>query len=153
VAHNAINIRNPKARHNYHISETFEAGLVLLGTQVKAIRDNKVVMLDAYVDIVNDEVWVKQLWIGQPKNQTNFTHDENQWIKLLLHYPERVRLYKEITRQGCTVVPLRIYQNERGFIKMEIGVGEGKTHAGKREALKEREAKRQMDRVRKGVRE
>jgi SsrA-binding protein len=148
-----LNIRNPKARYNYHISETYEAGLVLLGTQVKAIRDNKVVLLDAYVDVIDDEVWVRQLWIGQPKNQTNFTHNETQNVKLLLNRSERIRLQKAIERKGSTVVPLRIYENERGRIKMEIGVGEGKGHAGKREALKEREVKRQMDRVRKGVRE
>lgn len=148
-----LNIRNPRARFEYHIHETFEAGLMLLGTQVKAIRDSKCVLQDAYVDVVNDEVWVKQLWIGQPKNQTNYTHDESQVVKLLLNRSERLRLQKAIERKGSSVVPLRVYQSERGHLKMEIGVGEGKSHAGKREALKEREIKRQLDRVRKGSRE
>lgn len=145
--------RNPKARFDYHLEETFEAGMVLLGTQVKAIRDGSVRLMNAYVDVQGNEVWIKQLWIGQPKNQSHFVHDEHQWVKLLLTRAQIQSLRKSIDRQGSTVVPLRIYKNEAGKIKIEVAVATGKNNVDKKRVIQERDAKRQLDRIRKGARD
>jgi SsrA-binding protein len=148
-----INIRNPKARFDYRVEQTFEAGIVLLGTEVKAIRDGKVRLLDAYVDIENGEVWVKQMWIGNAANVGSFPHEEVRHRKLLLSRPEIAKIVKEVSRQGYSVVPLRVYRAPGGKIKMEIALAEGKSNVDKKRVIQEREAKRQIERIKKGARE
>jgi SsrA-binding protein len=146
-------VRNRKAFHNYHVLETWEAGLVLLGTEVKSLRAGKGQLQDAYVDAVEGELWLRQANIS-PYDFGSFTnHDPLRARKLLMHRAEILKLTAKVERKGLTVIPLALYLNDHGKVKIRVALCEGKQAHSKKEALKEREAKREMDRVRKGSRE
>ena len=143
-------VKNRKALHNYHILDTWEAGIALLGTEVKALRAGQGQLQDAYVDTSSGELWLKQANIS-PFDKGSWTnHDPLRPRKLLLHRSEITKMIGKVDRKGYTLVPLAIYLNEKGKIKVKIALAEGKKAGDKREALKERDAKREMDRVRKG---
>ena len=146
-------VRNRKAFHNFHILETWEAGIALLGTEVKSLRDGKGQLQDAYVDITTGELWLKQAHISPYDFGTHANHDPLRPRKLLLHRAEIRKIIVRAERKGFAVVPLAVYLNERGKVKVRIALAEGKKAPDKKEALKAREAKREMDRVRKGDRE
>jgi SsrA-binding protein len=146
-------VRNRKALHNYHILETWEAGIALQGTEVKSLRVGLGNLQDAYVDAVGGELWLKQAHISPYAFGTYANHDPLRARKLLLHKAEITKITARVVRKGYTIVPLAIYLNEQGMIKVKVALAEGKDHADKREALKEREQKREMDRIRKGARE
>ena len=146
-------VRNRKAFHNFHILETWEAGVALLGTEVKSLRDGKGQLQDAYVDIQEGELWLKQANISPYEFGTHANHDPLRARKLLLHKAEIRKIILKAERKGFAIVPLALYLNEKGKVKIRIALAEGKKAPDKKEALKEREAKRQMDRVRKGDRE
>ena len=146
-------VRNRKALHAFQIVDTWEAGIALLGTEVKALRGGHGQLQDAYVDTAGAELWLKQAHIN-PYEFGNITnHDPLRPRKLLLHAAEIRKILGKVTRKGFTVVPLAIYLNAQGKIKVRIALAEGKTLGDKRESLKEREQKREMDRIRKGARE
>ncbi len=146
-------VRNRKALHHYHVLDTWEAGLALLGTEVKALRAGRGQLQDAYVDAVDGELWLKQAHIS-PYEQGSWTnHEPLRPRKLLLHRQEIAKILAKVERKGFTLVPLAIYLSDRGRIKMKIALAEGKQAGDKRQALKERDAKREMDRIRKGERE
>lgn len=143
-------VKNRKALHNYHILDTWEAGIALLGTEVKALRAGQGQLQDAYVETSSGELWLKQANIS-PFDKGSWTnHDPLRPRKLLLHRSEIAKMVSKVDRKGYTLVPLAIYLNEKGKIKVKIALAEGKKAGDKREALKERDAKREMDRVRKG---
>lgn len=143
-------VRNRKALHAFHVLDTWEAGIALVGTEVKALRGGHGQLQDAYVDTAGGELWLKQANIS-PYAFGNITnHDPLRPRKLLLHAAEIRKILGKVERKGFTVIPLAIYLNPRGKIKVRIGLAEGKTQGDKREALKEREMKREMDRIRKG---
>lgn len=146
-------VRNRKALHDYHILETWEAGLALLGTEVKALRAGKGQLQDAYVDNINSELWLKQAHISAYDFGSYTNHEPLRPRKLLLHQAEIRKIVSKIERKGYTLIPLAIYLNPKGKIKVRIALAEGKTHGDKRESLKQREHKREMDRVRKGDRD
>jgi len=146
-------VRNRKALHNYQILETWEAGVALLGTEVKALRAGRGQLQDAYVDEQDGELWLKQAHISPYEFGTYANHEPLRPRKLLLKKPEIHKIVLKVERKGYTLIPLAIYLNERGLIKVRIALAEGKNQGDKREALKEREAKREMDRIRKGDRE
>ena len=146
-------VRNRKAFHDYHIEETWEAGLALLGTEVKALRGGHGQLQDAYVDAQDGELWLKQANISPYKFGTDSNHDPLRPRKLLLNRAEIEKILSRSVRKGFTIIPLAIYLNEKNIIKVKIALASGKTQGDKREALKERESKREMDRVRKGDRE
>jgi SsrA-binding protein len=146
-------VRNRKALHNYQILETWEAGVALLGTEVKALRAGRGQLQDAYVDEQDGELWLKQAHISPYEFGTYANHEPLRPRKLLLKKPEIHKIVLKVERKGYTLIPLTIYLNERGLIKVRIALAEGKNQGDKREALKEREAKREMDRIRKGDRE
>lgn len=146
-------VRNRKALHNYHILDTWEAGIALQGTEVKALRAGRGQLQDAYVDAAGGELWLKQANISPYEFGTYANHDPLRPRKLLLHRAEILKIIAKVERKGFTLVPLAIYLNAKGKIKVKIALAEGKTHGDKREALKERESKREMDRIRKGDRE
>ncbi len=146
-------VRNRKALHTFHIVDTWEAGVALLGTEVKALRGGHGQLQDAYVDTAGGELWLKQANISPYEFGTYANHDPLRPRKLLLNRAEIDKIVAKATRKGYTVIPLAIYLNPRGRIKVRIALAEGKTLGDKREALKEREQKREMDRVRKGDRE
>lgn len=143
-------VRNRKALHDYHVLETWEAGLVLLGTEVKALRAGRGQLQDAYVDASEGELWLKQAHISPYEFGTYANHEPLRPRKLLMNRLEIRKILSKVERKGYTLIPLAIYLNPRGIIKVRIALAEGKTHGDKRESLKEREHKREMDRVRKG---
>lgn len=146
-------VRNRKALHDYHILETWEAGVALLGTEVKALRTGRGQLQDAYVDAVDGELWLKQAHISPYEFGTYANHEPLRPRKLLLHKAEIAKMTAKVVRKGLTLIPLALYLNAKGTIKVRIALAEGKGHGDKREALKEREQKRELDRIRKGARE
>jgi SsrA-binding protein len=143
-------VRNRKALHNYHVLETWEAGIALLGTEVKALRTGRGQLQDAYVDATGGELWLKQAHISLYEFGNIANHEPLRPRKLLLKRAEILKIVSKVERKGYTLVPLAIYLNPRGLIKVRIALAEGKTQGDKRESLREREQKREMDRVRKG---
>ena len=139
---------NKKARHNYHIDDEYEAGIVLVGSEVKAIRDGRVSFKDSYADIKRGEVFLRRLHISPYKFAYNANHESLRTRKLLLHSYEIKKLVGKIKEQGYTLVPLKIYfKNDK--IKILLGLGKGKKLYDKRESIKQRDVKRDMDRERK----
>lgn len=146
-------VNNRKAKFHYHLLESWEAGIALLGSEVKSLRDGQGQLQDAYVDHVQGELWLRQCHIA-PWTRASWTnHDPLRNRKLLLNKSEIVKIAKHIERKGLTLVPLSIYVNEQGKIKIRIALAEGKQAPDKKAALKARQAKREMDRVRKGDRD
>ena len=127
--------------------------MALLGTEVKSLRTGRGNLQDAFVDTTSGELWLKQANISPYDFGAYANHDPLRPRKLLMHRDEIKRIIGKVDRKGLTVIPLAIYLNARGKIKIKIALAEGKSRGDKREALKEREARRQMDRIRKGDRE
>ena len=140
---------NRKARHEYAIEQTWEAGLSLTGSEVKSLRAAGVTIGDGFVSEQNGELWLVNVHINEYVQANQHNHDPVRRRKLLLHKPEIEAIAKQIAERGRTCVPLRIYF-ENGFAKVEIGTGQGKKLHDKRESMKERDAKRDMDRARQG---
>ncbi|MFT5122310.1 MAG: SsrA-binding protein [Kiritimatiellia bacterium] len=138
--------QNRKARHNYTISDTFEAGIVLCGTEVKSIRDHLFSIDEAYADIENGEVWLHSMSIQPYKHGNRFNHEVVRPRKLLMHKTEINRLRSQLAEKGYTLVPLDVHMT-RGKIKLKLGLGKGKAKVDKREDLKTRDAKRETDRA------
>src|SRR5918996_5457609 len=137
---------NRRARHEYHILETVEAGLVLKGTEVKSLRAGQVTFKDAYATVRNDEAWLLGCHISPYSHGTDANHDPERDRKLLLHAREIRRLVGKISEKGLTVVPLKMYFKQ-GRAKMEVGVARGKKLHDKRATLREREVRREMDKA------
>lgn len=139
---------NKKARHHYYIETEYEAGIVLVGSEVKSIREGRVSFQDAYADVKNGEIFLRQLHISPYKYAYNDNHETLRTRKLLLHSYEIRRLISKIKERGYTLVPLKIYfKNNK--IKVRIGLGRGKKLYDKREDIKKRDMKRDLDRERK----
>ena len=142
-----INIKNRRATFDYAIGDTFTAGIVLTGTEIKALRMGKASLADTYVVMINGEAWVKNMYIAEYFYGTYNNHTERRDRKLLLNRKEIMKLEKNGKEAGFTIVPLRLFISERGYAKLVIGVGRGKKEFDKRQAIKEREDKRNMARV------
>ena len=139
---------NKKARHNYQIESEYEAGIVLTGSEVKSIREGKVSFQDSYADIKNGEIFLRQLHISPYKYAYYTNHETHRTRKLLLHRYEIRKLSSKIKERGYTLVPLKIYfKNDK--IKVLIGLGRGKKLYDKRETIKLKDVKRDLDRERK----
>lgn len=141
-----VNIKNKKARFNYEISDTFTAGMVLTGTEIKSIREGKANLTDSYCIVENGEIWVKGMHVSEYFYGSYNNHTVKRDRKLLLNRKEIAKLSKAADEPGYTIVPMRIFINDRGFAKMVIGVGRGKKQYDKRQSIKEREDKRNIDR-------
>ena len=139
---------NRKARFTYRIEDTFEAGMVLTGTEVKSLRDGKVSLQEAHCRVENGEVFLYGMHINPYVHGTHFNHDPMRVRKLLLNRREIRKLEKGTQQRGATIVPLRIYF-KKGRAKVEIGLGTGKKLYDKRADIAERESKRRLDRFRK----
>jgi len=137
---------NRRARHEYEILETLEAGLVLRGTEVKSLRAGLVNFKDSYATVRNGEVWFLGCHISPYSHGTDANHDPERDRKLLLHDREIKRLAGKIAERGLTLVPLKLYF-KKGRAKLEIGLGRGKKLHDKRSALREREVRREMDKA------
>lgn len=141
-----VNIKNKKAHFNYEIGDTFTAGLVLTGTEIKSIRDGKASLTDSYCMVENGEVWVKNMHISEYFYGSYNNHSVKRDRKLLLNKKEILKIAKAADEPGFTIVPIRIFINERGYAKLVIGIGKGKKQYDKRQSIKEREDKRNIDR-------
>lgn len=141
-----VNIKNRRATFDYEITETFTAGMVLTGTEIKSIRAGKAGLTDSYCIVENGEVWVKGMNIAEYFYGSYNNHVARRDRKLLLNRKEINRLAKAAEDVGFTIVPLRIFISERGLAKLVIGIGRGKKQYDKRQSIKEREDKRNMDR-------
>jgi len=142
---------NRRARHEYEILETVEAGLVLRGTEVKSLRDGLVNFKDSYASVRNGEGWLLGCHINPYSHGTDANHDPERDRKLLLHKKEIARLSGKISERGLTLVPLRLYF-KAGRAKVELGLARGRKLHDKRSALREREVRREMDKAARGAR-
>ncbi len=142
--------QNRKARHDYFIEETYEAGIVLKGTEIKSIRAGRVSLIDAHARLDNGEAYLINMHIAPYDHGNRFNHDPTRTRKLLLHRREIDKLVGLTQRQGYTLVPLRLYV-KNGFAKLLIGLGKGKKLYDKREDLKQKQMKRDIDRALKDV--
>ncbi len=142
---------NKKARHDYHIGETIEAGLVLTGTEVKSLRAGKCSLADSYARIIGDEAWIIGMHISEYKNQGYVTHDPERRRKLLLHRYEIKKLQRQVQEKGVTLIPLKVYFRN-GVAKVELGLATGKRQYDKRKDIAEREQHREQKRLEKKYR-
>jgi SsrA-binding protein len=141
---------NKKARHDYFIEETYEAGVALLGTEVKSLRLGKAILKDSYVQIEEQEAFLHNTHISPYPYGHQFNHDPERVRKLLLHKREIRRLLGKTQERGYTLIPLKFYL-KNGKIKIEIGLGKGKTLYDKREVLKKRSADREIEKAMKAA--
>lgn len=139
-------IKNKKAGFDYEIGDTFTAGIVLTGTEIKSVREGKASLVDSYCVVDRGEVWVKGMNISEYFYGSYNNHQARRDRKLLLSRKEISKLEKESSDPGFTIVPLRIFISEKGYAKLVIGIGKGKKAYDKRQSIKEREDKRNMDR-------
>ena len=140
---------NRKAKFEFHFIETYEAGIVLQGTEIKSIRGGLVNMSDAYCLFKKGELFIKSLFIGEYKFGTYANHEPRRDRKLLLRRQELKKLEKKVKERGFTIVPYRLYLSERGFAKLEIALAQGKQSYDKRNTIKERDNKRDLQRLKK----
>jgi SsrA-binding protein len=144
---NDINIRNRQAGYEYELLEKYIAGIVLTGTEIKSIREGKVNLQDGYGYFNNGELFVKGVNITPYAQGTHYNHEATRERKLLLKRSELKKLESRSEEKGLTLVPTRLFINDRGFAKMEIALGRGKKVHDKRDSIKERDAKRELDRM------
>ena len=142
-----INIKNRRATFDYAIADTYTAGIVLTGTEIKSIREGKASLVDTFCFIDRDEVWVKNMYIAEYFYGSYNNHVERRDRKLLLNRKEILKLRKAVKETGYTIVPLRLFINDRGLAKLVIGVARGKKEYDKRQSIKEREDRRSLARV------
>jgi SsrA-binding protein len=137
---------NRRARHDYHLLERLEAGIVLTGTEVKSLRDGRVTLAQSYADIRDGEAWLNGVEIAIYDHGNRANHEPVRARKLLLHRRQIDSLYGQVREKGLTVVPTRLYFKD-GRVKVELAVARGKEHRDKRRDVADRDAKRQMERA------
>ena len=137
---------NRKARHEYSIEETVEAGIALTGTEIKSVREGRVNLNDAYARIERGEAWLIGAHIAPYVGGNRFNHDTRRTRKLLLHRGEIDELLGMTTRKGLTLVPLRMYISDKGLAKIELGVARGKQQHDRRREIAARDARRELER-------
>jgi SsrA-binding protein len=142
-----INIKNRRAAFDYIFTETFTAGLVLTGTEIKSIRQSKASLVDTYCTFINNELWVKNMHVAEYFYGSYNNHSARRDRKLLLERKELRKLQQAVKNPGFTIVPTRLFINERGLAKLVIALARGKHEYDKRESIKERDDKREMDRI------
>ena len=147
MAANKINIKNKRAFFDFEILEKYVAGIQLAGTEIKSIRMGKASLVDAYCFFLRNELWVKGMNISEYFYGTYNNHQPVRERKLLLQRKELYKLERKTKDSGLTIVPLRLFINERGVAKMELALAKGKKQHDKRETLKQKDARREMDRV------
>ncbi|MFN3841263.1 MAG: SsrA-binding protein SmpB [Cyclobacteriaceae bacterium] len=141
-----VNVRNRQASFQYELLDKYIAGMVLKGTEIKSIREGKVSLQDGYCYFANGELFVKGVGITPYAQGTHYNHEAQRERKLLLKRSE-LRKLEQKHEKGLTIVPVRLFINERGYAKLEIALARGKKLYDKRESIKERDAKRQLERL------
>ena len=150
MSQNTVSIKNKRARFDYELLETFEAGLVLGGTEIKSIRQSKARITESFCEF-NDrgELFIVNMNIDPYSHGSFYNHKPTAERKLLLQKKELKKLFKEVTKDGLTIVPLKLYINDKGWAKLSVALARGKKNYDKRETIKDRENKRTLDRIKK----
>lgn len=149
AAQKTINIKNKKARFEYEILDKYTAGIVLSGTEIKAIREGKASIAESFCEFSNQELFVINMTIQEYSHSGNFGHKPKGERKLLLNRRELKKLEKEVKNTGLTIIPLLLFTNEKGLAKLEIALCRGKKQYDKRESIKDRDSKRNLGRIKK----
>ncbi len=144
-----IEIVNKKASFEYSFVQEYDAGIMLTGTEIKSVRAGNANLSDAWCLLEMGELWVKSMFIAEYSHGTDNNHETRRSRKLLLRKPELRKLEKKIKEKGFTIIPIRLYISDRGFAKLRIALATGKKSYDKREVIKERDNKRELDRVKK----
>ena len=146
---NQIIIKNKKASFLFELIEKFTTGMVLTGTEIKAIRTGKASLVDSYCTFINNELWVRNLNISEYSYGSYNNHEPRRDRKLLMNRKELNKLEKKLKDKGLTIIPLKLFINENGYAKLRIAIATGKKMFDKREDMKRKDAKREMDRMKK----
>lgn len=139
--------QNKKAHHDYEILERYEAGIVLQGSEIKSIREGRVNLKDSYAKVKDGELWLYYMHISPYDKASFFNHDPLRPRKLLLHKSEIIRLIGKVNERGLTLIPLKIYINDRGKAKIELALAKGKKLHDKRKAIAEKDLRRELERA------
>lgn len=149
IMSNAINIKNKKAKFEYQFIDTYTAGIQLTGTEIKSIRMGKASIMESYGVIEKGEVFLRNMYIQEYANGTHYNHSPKRDRKLLLNRTEINKIEKKLKNKGLTLVPIKLFINGKGKAKLDIAVAQGKKLHDKREDMKDKDAKREMDRLKK----
>ena len=144
---NNVNIKNKRATFDYLITDTYTAGIVLTGTEIKSIRLQRASLVDTYCTFIADELWVKNMHVAEYFYGSYNNHVARRDRKLLLEKKELRKLQQTVKNPGFTIVPIRLFINERGLAKLVIGLARGKHEYDKRQSIKERDDKREINRI------
>jgi SsrA-binding protein len=144
-----VKIKNRKARFQYEILDKYTAGIVLKGTEIKAIREGKASIAESFCEFGNGELFVINMTIQEYSHAGSYSHNPRSERKLLLNRSELKKLEKEVSNTGLTIIPLLLYTNDQGLAKLEIALCRGKKQFDKRETIKQRESKRNLSRIKK----
>ncbi len=142
-----INIRNKRSTFDYELLEKFTAGIVLVGTEIKSIRMGKASLVESYCYITNNELWIKNMNISEYFYGSYNNHEARRERKLLLNRKEIKKLDRKTKESGLTIIPVKLFLNEKGFAKVQIALAKGKKQHDKRQSLREKDDKRQIDRM------
>lgn len=145
----SVEIVNRRAEYEYQFLDKFDAGIILQGTEIKAIRKGNANLNDAYCFFKNGELLIKNMFIAEYEFGNVFNHEPRRLRKLLLRRAELNKLERKVKERGLTIVPYRLHLSERGFVKLEIALAQGKKSFDKRESIKEKDVKRDLDRMKK----
>lgn len=144
-----VKIKNRKAKFEYEIIDTYTAGIVLRGTEIKAIREGKASIAESFCEFSNGELFVINMTVQEYSHATHYNHSPKSERKLLLNRSELKKLEKEVKNSGLTIIPLVLFTNNKGLAKVDIALCRGKKEYDKREAIKERDTKKQLSRIKK----
>jgi len=144
---NDINIRNRQAGYEYELLDKYISGMVLSGTEIKSIREGKVNLQDGYCYFKNDELFTKGINITPYAQGTHYNHEATRERKLLMKRSELIKIETKLDEKGLTLVPTRLFINDRGYAKLEIAIARGKKMHDKRDSIRERDAKRELNRL------
>lgn len=142
-----VHIKNKRAAFDFHLLEKFTAGIMLTGTEIKSLRQGKASLSDAFCVFKKDELWVKNMHIAEYEKGTYANHEPLRMRKLLLRKNELRKLDKKVREKGLTIIPVTVFISERGFAKVEIALAKGKKVHDKRESIKEKDTRRELDRM------
>ena len=141
-----IDIKNKRAKFEFEFLETFSAGLQLYGTEIKSIRNNKASITEAYAIMINNELFIRNMYIADYENGSHYNHETKRDRKLLLNKIELSKIHKKLKNKGLTIVPIKLFISDNGWAKINIALAKGKKIHDKREDLKTKDAQREMDR-------
>jgi SsrA-binding protein len=141
---NKINIRNKRASYEYEFIDKYVAGIMLKGTEIKSIREGKVNLQDGYCLFINSELFARNIHISHYKQGTHFNHDPTRERKLLLNKRELIKLKKKSEEKGLSIIPIKLFTNNRGLAKLEIALAKGKKLHDKRQSIKEKDLKHEL---------